>query len=259
MDFPENLDLLKLLADTSADFKDVILAGNVRYFPSNHERTAEVQRTVIGVCTYCVTHCGIFLACNLKRRVAYLAERLLQIVLQCSIDAVSSCAVCGRPQGEAVMSDSSDIFTCDPNKEHERLEQIAERERLYKSYTKGESIPYIEFITQDNLSLAVVQLESIVGSFLIDQFMFELHKALRHHMNLVLDLTQIRYLSGAALPELLGLHNLAQRKGGVLVLCNLRPGVKDLFRLSNLQNTFLIEKSIEDALSRMAREISKHA
>ncbi|MCL4218156.1 MAG: STAS domain-containing protein, partial [Candidatus Hydrogenedentes bacterium] len=216
-------------------------------------------RTVIGSAHTCAMHCGIFLASNLKRRVAHLAKSLLQVVLQRSIDAVSSCAVCRRPQGEAVMSDSSEMFPCDPNRKHGRLEQIAEREGRYKSYKKGEFAPHIEFITQDSLSLAVVHLEFVVGSFLIDQFMFELHRALRHHMNLILDLTQIQYLSGAALPELLGLHNLVQRKGGVLVLCNLRPGVKDLFRLSNLQNTFLIEKSIEDALSRMASEISKHA
>ena len=67
--------------------------------------------------------------------------------------------------------------------------------------------------------------------------------------NLLLNFTNVEFLSSAALGKLISLHKKIERAGGVLKLSNIRPEIYDVFKITRLNEKFDIRDEQEDALA----------
>ena len=83
-----------------------------------------------------------------------------------------------------------------------------------------------------------------------------LERAVFQHLDagearLVVDLAAVEYISSAGLRVLLRASHRAQDLGGLLVLCDMGPSVREVFDLAGLAALFAIEDSRERALARV--------
>jgi anti-sigma B factor antagonist len=65
---------------------------------------------------------------------------------------------------------------------------------------------------------------------------------------LVLDFENVEYLSSAALGKLITLDKKAKAQAGRMRLCNIKPGIYEVFAITRLNKVFDIRDSKEDAL-----------
>jgi len=68
---------------------------------------------------------------------------------------------------------------------------------------------------------------------------------------LVVDFTNVDHLSSSALGMLITLHNCVREKAGRLVLCNIQPGIYEVFAITRLNDIFTIRNSRAEALAEM--------
>ena len=68
--------------------------------------------------------------------------------------------------------------------------------------------------------------------------------------NLIIDLSQVTYISSRGLGILIDIHKKCQ-KNGKLVLCGISDDVISVFKLTALNNVFVIVDSQEEAMSIM--------
>jgi anti-anti-sigma factor len=64
---------------------------------------------------------------------------------------------------------------------------------------------------------------------------------------LLIELSQLEYISSAGLRVLLVVAKRIQQKGGKVVLCALVPNVKEVFEISGFSSIFKIFDTVEDA------------
>lgn len=64
----------------------------------------------------------------------------------------------------------------------------------------------------------------------------------------VLSLSNVEYLTSSVLGKLITLHRKMHRQQGRLVLCDLRPDVSEIMRVSRLNDYFVVSTSLDDAL-----------
>ncbi len=65
---------------------------------------------------------------------------------------------------------------------------------------------------------------------------------------MLLDLTNVEYLSSGALGILIGTQRSLQKVAGNLSLCGLRSEIEEVFRICRLDKTFEIYRDLETAL-----------
>jgi anti-sigma B factor antagonist len=70
--------------------------------------------------------------------------------------------------------------------------------------------------------------------------------------NLLLNFTNVDFLSSAALGKLISLHKKIERVGGVLKLSNIKPEIYDVFKITRLNEKFDIKDEQEEALAEFA-------
>jgi anti-sigma B factor antagonist len=70
--------------------------------------------------------------------------------------------------------------------------------------------------------------------------------------NLLLNFTNVEFLSSAALGKLISLHKKIERASGNLKLSNIRPEIYDVFRITRLNEKFDIKDEQEQALAEFA-------
>jgi anti-sigma B factor antagonist len=68
------------------------------------------------------------------------------------------------------------------------------------------------------------------------------------HPSLVLDLSEIWALSSLALGILANFQQRIESRGGRLVLCGLNPNLKQVFRMTKLEQIFTLRETAQDAL-----------
>jgi anti-anti-sigma factor len=68
------------------------------------------------------------------------------------------------------------------------------------------------------------------------------------HTNVVLDLSEIWALSSLALGILANFQQRVESRGGRLVLCGLNANLKQVFRMTKLEQIFAISETAQDAL-----------
>jgi anti-anti-sigma factor len=73
------------------------------------------------------------------------------------------------------------------------------------------------------------------------------------HTNVVLDLSEIWALSSLALGILANFQQRIESRGGRLVLCGLNANLKQVFRMTKLEQIFAISETAQDALQQFVR------
>jgi anti-sigma B factor antagonist len=66
-------------------------------------------------------------------------------------------------------------------------------------------------------------------------------------INLILDFSNVRFLSSAVLGLLIRISKRIYESGGKLRLCNINPKIHEIFRITRLTKVFDIYKDIESA------------
>ena len=69
------------------------------------------------------------------------------------------------------------------------------------------------------------------------------------HKNVLLDFSNVEFLSSAALNKLIILDKKIKMKSGQLKLCNLMPEIREVFVITRLNQLFEIEDSKDGALA----------
>ena len=69
---------------------------------------------------------------------------------------------------------------------------------------------------------------------------------------ILLDFKNVDYLSSAALGKLITLNKKANTSGGKLVLCNIRPEIKEVFEITKLDKFFKIKEDEKVGLQAFA-------
>lgn len=69
---------------------------------------------------------------------------------------------------------------------------------------------------------------------------------------ILLDFKNVDYLSSAALGKLITLNKKANTSGGKLVLCNIRPEIKEVFEITKLDKFFKIKDDEQVGLQAFA-------
>jgi anti-sigma B factor antagonist len=67
------------------------------------------------------------------------------------------------------------------------------------------------------------------------------------HIHLVLDFRHVRFLSSAVLGLLIRLSKRVYEQEGELRLCNIHPGIYEVFKITRLTNVFEIYEDVETA------------
>ena len=70
-------------------------------------------------------------------------------------------------------------------------------------------------------------------------------------IKLLIDLSELTYISSAGLRVLLVAAKQLQQKAGKIVLCSMTPGVKEVFEISGFSSIFKIFPSVDDAMEFM--------
>lgn len=65
---------------------------------------------------------------------------------------------------------------------------------------------------------------------------------------LILDFSQVRFLSSAAINKLIVMEKRMRARGGKLRLCRMKPAVRDLFGFTHLDSLFAIDEDLEDSI-----------
>jgi anti-sigma B factor antagonist len=65
---------------------------------------------------------------------------------------------------------------------------------------------------------------------------------------LLLNFGTVEYMSSAALGKLITLNKKVQTAGGRLVLCNIRPEIREVFEITKLDKLFVIKRDEQEAL-----------
>jgi anti-sigma B factor antagonist len=79
----------------------------------------------------------------------------------------------------------------------------------------------------------------------------ELFNLVEHdgHKNVLLDFSNVEFLSSAALNKLIILDKKVKSKSGQLKLCNLMPEIREVFVITRLNQLFEIEDTKDSALA----------
>jgi len=71
---------------------------------------------------------------------------------------------------------------------------------------------------------------------------------------LVLDLSAVRILTSAPLAALVSLQMKVEAAGGVLKLCGIDPDIRDLLRLTRVEQRFSVYRDVQEALKAFQAE-----
>lgn len=72
--------------------------------------------------------------------------------------------------------------------------------------------------------------------------------------NIILDLSQTKYMSSLILASLLFMLKRTQEGGGNLILCNVKDRVKEIMAVTNLDKVFDITTTVEKAMNKFSKE-----
>jgi anti-sigma B factor antagonist len=72
----------------------------------------------------------------------------------------------------------------------------------------------------------------------------------KNYTRLLLNLTNVEYLSSAVLAKLIGLHKRLKELRGELRVCSVRDSIMEVFRITKLDKVFDIQRTEEEGLAR---------
>lgn len=106
-----------------------------------------------------------------------------------------------------------------------------------------------------DVTVATFQEISILDALQIDEIGEELYELVeqKDRKKLVLDFSNVKFLSSSALSVLITLHKKAVQLKGQVILCDLRDDLKKVFEITRLDKMFTFCPSREEALAVFGR------
>ncbi|HPD30250.1 MAG TPA: STAS domain-containing protein [Phycisphaerae bacterium] len=109
--------------------------------------------------------------------------------------------------------------------------------------------------TIKDVTVVTFQDISILDALQIDEIGEELYELVEKKdcRQLILDFTNVKFLSSSALSVLITLHKKAAQNKGQVVLCDLRDDLKKVFEITRLDRMFTFCPTLDDALAVFGR------
>jgi len=117
------------------------------------------------------------------------------------------------------------------------------------------SEPFVAFEQQDEVTVGTVLGASLLDAANVSDFgttvldYIDAHKG----VNLILDFENVDYLSSAVLTELLRIKESIGKSDGALRLCSFNDHIRKVFKITNLDQVFLIDEDLAKSRKRFAR------
>ncbi len=122
-------------------------------------------------------------------------------------------------------------------------------------------MPSSKLLVEDYAGVALVKFaeSSILETAAIEQLGRDLSHLIdvEQKQKLVLDFANVKFLSSHALGILLTLHRKASEGKGGVVLCGLRPELKKVFTITNLDKVFKFCRDDAEALASFGVRVDK--
>lgn len=117
--------------------------------------------------------------------------------------------------------------------------------------------PMIVFEEKGPITLGRVQATSVLDARNVAELGKELLASTERkpETHILLDFSQVSYLSSAVLNELLKVHRKLQETRGSLRLCSLNQDIKKVFEITNLDKVFVIYESAADGVKKFLRSL----
>lgn len=112
----------------------------------------------------------------------------------------------------------------------------------------------IQVTDVDNVAVVRFADRKILDELVIQELGRELFSLVEDEdrKNVLLNFTNVEFLSSAALGKLISLHKKVERAGGNLKLTDIRPEIYDVFKITRLNEKFDICDDQEDGLAAFA-------
>jgi anti-sigma B factor antagonist len=94
-----------------------------------------------------------------------------------------------------------------------------------------------------------IAIERLIDDRTVIRLFDEVIEAVGQRSHIVFDLAQVYHVSSVTFSRLIQIHRRSKNRGGEVVLCQLKPGVHEAFRTSNLDRLFKIAATLEEALA----------
>jgi len=106
-----------------------------------------------------------------------------------------------------------------------------------------------------DVTVATFQDISILDAVQIDEIGEELYEQIekKDRKKLILDFSNVKFLSSSALSVLITLHKKAVQAKGQVVLCSMRDDLKKVFEITRLDRMFTFSSNLDDALGVFGR------
>ena len=110
----------------------------------------------------------------------------------------------------------------------------------------------IQTAAKDNVQIVLFKDKKILDDTVLDEIKTEINRLLGSApgQNVLLDFSQVEFMSSARLGLLGQLHRKVGAAKGKLKMCSIRPEIFQVFKLTNLDKLFSIHADVPTALAK---------
>jgi anti-sigma B factor antagonist len=102
----------------------------------------------------------------------------------------------------------------------------------------------------DNIAVVTILESRILDESNINEIGFQLLQLVtqKYMVKMVLDLNEVKYLSSAVLRQFISLYKTIKQEKGELVICRIRPEVREVFKITQLDKMITIKEDLASAI-----------
>ncbi|MBI5095619.1 MAG: STAS domain-containing protein [Candidatus Hydrogenedentes bacterium] len=117
--------------------------------------------------------------------------------------------------------------------------------------------PPINFVQEGSITVGTIATTSVLDALNVSAFGQCALEYVRDKpgLNLLLNFEHVTYLSSAVLSELIRINDAVTKGGGAVRLCALEENLQEVFKITNLDQVFVIYGPAKDAVKRYERSI----
>jgi anti-sigma B factor antagonist len=106
----------------------------------------------------------------------------------------------------------------------------------------ADALPLLEYTEIGSITIGTIVNTAVLDGSNVDAFGQEAiaYAEPRTGLHILIDFENVRYISSAALTELLRLYHLLLKTDGSVRLCNVNHDIHNVFRITNLEKLFVI-------------------
>lgn len=118
--------------------------------------------------------------------------------------------------------------------------------------------PFVHFEQDGPITVGTIAASSVLDALNVTEFEQTVLKHVRGKpgINLLLNFENVNYLSSAVLSTLIIVKDAALKDTGDVRLCGLQENIQEVFRITNLDQVFVIYASAKDAAKRFERSLN---